>query len=233
MLMCFAQIRPEQEVQGYDTINRFLANPASSFAEEDVSKFSMACKAVTLLDRANSLGLSWVTGLACQPNATECIIDGNDFVLFYPAPNAGARADLAMKFTAMRHAMQTFKDTIAPLVAGANIQDPLIVIHAAILLASIRLDVSPTWSQHSIESALAAVALVDNASLEYIGHVNPILGFLLPAIGQVLVDELARIRELASKSKEDDEREERMRNGTARLAVVLRACGAESPYICE
>lgn len=62
----FVQIQPEQEVLGYDTINRFLANPASSFAEEDVSKFSMACKAVTLLDRAHSLGLNWSTGLAHQ-----------------------------------------------------------------------------------------------------------------------------------------------------------------------
>lgn len=60
MVMCLVwQLRPEQEVQGYDTINRFFANPASSFAEEDVSKFSMACKAVTLLDRAHSLRQSW------------------------------------------------------------------------------------------------------------------------------------------------------------------------------
>ena len=64
--MRYVQIKPEQEVLGYDTINRFLANPASSFAEEDVSKFSMTCKAVTLFDRAHSLGLSWAAGLAYQ-----------------------------------------------------------------------------------------------------------------------------------------------------------------------
>lgn len=62
VVVCVSQIHPEQEVQSYDTINRFLANPASSFAEEDVSKFSMVCKAVTLLDRAHLLGLSRATG---------------------------------------------------------------------------------------------------------------------------------------------------------------------------
>lgn len=59
--ICFGQ-----EVEGYDTINKFLANPASSFAEEDVSIMSMACKAVTLLDRAHTLGLSWTAGLTCR-----------------------------------------------------------------------------------------------------------------------------------------------------------------------
>jgi hypothetical protein len=138
-----------------------------------------------------------------------------------------------VKVTPMRHAMQAFKNTIAPLTAGANIQDPLVVIHTMILLASIRLDTSPTWSRHSVESALAAVALVDDTSFEYLGHVQPILGFLLTGIGQVLVDELARIRGLASKSQEDAEQEAKMKDATDRLVVVLRACGAESPYICE
>lgn len=133
----------------------------------------------------------------------------------------------------MRHATQAFKDTIAPLAVGANIQDPLILIHAMVLLAIIRLDVAPTWTESSVENALAAVALVDDASFEYIGNVNPILGFLLAAIGQVLIDELIRIRGLANRSKADTEREKRMRDATDRLIVTLRACGAESPYIGE
>jgi len=69
------QIQPELEVRGYDTINRFLVNPASSFAEEDVSKFSMACKAVILFDRAHSLGLSWAAGMASQSNVVGLITD--------------------------------------------------------------------------------------------------------------------------------------------------------------
>lgn len=68
-LIHIVQIQSDQDVRGYDTINRFLANPASSFAEEDVSKFSMACKAVTLLDRAHFLGLSWAAGLTYQSDA--------------------------------------------------------------------------------------------------------------------------------------------------------------------
>jgi len=133
----------------------------------------------------------------------------------------------------MRHATQVFKDTIAPLAVGANIQDPLIVIHAMVLLAFIRLDVAPMWTKHSVENALAAVALVDHTSFEYIGNVDPILGFLLTAIGQVLIDELIRIRGLASKSEADTEQEQVIKNAADRLGVVLRACGAESPYICE
>ena len=129
--------------------------------------------------------------------------------------------------------MQAFKDTIAPLSAGANIQDPLVVIHAMILLASIRLEASPAWGKHSVESALTMVALVDDTSFEYTGHVNPILGYLLTAIGQVLVDELVRIRGSANKSKEDADREAEMKDAADRLAVALQACGAESPYICE
>lgn len=152
---------------------------------------------------------------------------------FTLAPDDGTRADLKMKITVMRNAIQAFKDTITPVVVGANIQDPLVVIHATILLASILLDVSPTWSEHSVESALAAVALVNDTSFEYIGHVNPILGFLLTAIGQVFVDELTRLGRSANKSTEDVEREVRMKDAADRIAVALRACGAESPYICE
>lgn len=144
-----------------------------------------------------------------------------------------SRADLTAKITAMRHATQAFKDTIAPLPAGANIHDSLVIIHTMILLASIRLDTSPTWSKHSIETALAAVALVDRTSLEYIGHANPILGLLLTAIGQVLVDELARVRGLARNSEDDADQEAKMKNAADRLAVALSACGAESPYICK
>ncbi|KAF9649177.1 hypothetical protein BDM02DRAFT_3114105 [Thelephora ganbajun] len=199
-------IQPEQ-VRGYDTINRFLANPASSFAEEDVSELSMACKAVTLFDRAHSFGLSWAAATSDE-----------------------TRADLTTKLAALRQATQAFKDTIAPLTDGANIQDPLIVIHVMILLTSIRLDVAPTWSKSSVENALAAVALVGDASFDYSGNVDPILGFLLTAIGQVLIDELTRIRGLASKSKEDTEQEVKVKNATDRLAVTLTACGAESPY---
>ena len=230
-LIRFAQIRLEQEVHGYDTINRFLANPASSFAEEDVSKFSMACKAVTLLERAHSLRLSLDTsGLAISALFNQKY---HSRTLFYLAPDSETREDLKMKITAMRNAIHTFKDTITPLAFGANIQDPLVVIHATILLASIRLDVSPTWSKHSVESALSAVELINDTSFEYIGHVNPILGFLLTAIGQVLVDELTRFRRLSIKSKEDDEQEAKMKDAADRFAVALRACGAESPYICE
>lgn len=133
----------------------------------------------------------------------------------------------------MRQATQAFKDTIAPLAARANIQDPLIVIHAMVLLTFIRLDVAPTWTRSSVENALAVVALVDHTSFEYIGNVNPILGFLLTAIGQVLIDELIRIRGLASKSEADVEQEKKVKNAADRLGVVLRACGAESPYICK
>jgi len=102
-----------------------------------------------------------------------------------------------------------------------------------ILLASIRLDVSPTWTKSSVDNALAAVALVNDTSLEHIGNVNPILGFLFTAVGQVLIDELIRIRGLASRSEEDTEQEAKMKNATDRLIVALRACGAECPYICE
>jgi len=133
----------------------------------------------------------------------------------------------------MRHATQAFKDTIVPLAVGANIQDPLIVIHAVVLLALIRLDVAPTWTESSVENALATVALVDDASFEYIGNVNPILGFLLAAIGQVLIDELIRIRGLPRKSKADTDQEKRVKDATDRLTLALRACGAESPYIGE
>jgi hypothetical protein len=77
------------------------------------------------------------------------------------------------------------------------------------------------------------VALVDNTSFEYTGHVNPILGFLLTAIGQVLVDELHRLRGLVMKSQDDADQEAEMKNAADRLAVALRACGAESSYICE
>ena len=133
----------------------------------------------------------------------------------------------------MRNATQAFQDTIAPLAVGANVQDPLIIIHTMVLLAFIRLDVAPTWTKNSVKNALAAVALVDNTSFEYIGNVDPILGFLLTAIGQVLIDELIRIRGLASKSEADTEQGRMMKNAADRLGVVLRACGAESPYICE
>lgn len=80
-LIRYVQTKPEQEVLGYDTINRFLANPASSFAEEDVSKLSMTCKAVTLFDRAHSLGLSWATGLAYQTSGVGRFTHG---FFFYP-----------------------------------------------------------------------------------------------------------------------------------------------------
>ena len=133
----------------------------------------------------------------------------------------------------MRNAIQAFKDTITPLTIGANIQDPLVVIHATIVLASIQLDVSPTWGKYSVDSALAAVSLVNDTSFEYIGHVNPILGFLLTAIGQVLADELTRLGRLANRSKEDAEREAKVKDGADRFSVALRACAAESPYICE
>ena len=139
-----------------------------------------------------------------------------------------------MKVAALRNGIQAFKDTITPLAIGANIQDPLVVIHATILLASIQLDSSPPmWSQHSVESALEAVALVNETGFEYIGHVNPILGFLLPAIGQVFIDELARLGRSLNRSKEDVERKAEMKDAVGRLAVALRACGAESAYICE
>jgi len=232
-LMNLVQIQPEQEVRGYDTINRFLANPAASFAEEDVSTCTMACKAVILFDRAHSFGLSWTAGLTFQSAVT-----GRDTYRFLFAPFTLAtsdetRAGLRIELAVMRQATQAFKDTIAPLAVGANIQDPLVTIHMMILLASIRLDVSPTWTKNSVENALAAVALVDDTSFEYIGNVNPILGFLLTAVGQVLVDELIRIRGLASKLEEDTEQEAKMKNATDRLTIALRACGAECPYICE
>ena len=228
------QIKPEHEVLGYDTINRFLANPASSFAEEDVSKFSMTCKAVTLFDRAHSLGMSWAAGLRQRPRL--CIRPMTD--RFYSSPStlatsAEAKADLATELAAMRHATQAFKDTIAPLAVGANIQDPLITIHMTVLLASIRLDVAPSWAKCSVKSALAAVALVDDASLEHIGPVDPILGFLLTAVGQVFIDELIRIRGLTHKSKEDTEQEVKMKNAMDSLVVVLKECGADCPYICK
>ena len=158
-----------------------------------------------------------------------------DFVFFAPtlATNDETRTNLTTNLTAMRRATQAFKDTIAPLPVGANIQEPLIVLHVMILLTSIRLDLAPTWSKSSVENALAAVALVDDTSLEYIGNVSPVLGFLLTAIGQVLIDELTRIRGLVSKSEADTEEEKRMKSATDRLAVALKACGAESPYICE
>lgn len=140
---------------------------------------------------------------------------------------------MAARLATVRHAIQAFRETIAPLPVGANIQDQLIVIHATVLLALIRLDVAPTWTQGSVQNALAAVALVDGASFEYIGNVNPILGFLLTAIGQVLIDELIRIRRLANKSKEDGEQGKKVKDAVDRLAIALRACGAESPYICE
>ena len=133
----------------------------------------------------------------------------------------------------MYHATQEFRDTIAPFAVGANIQDALVIIHTMILLASIRLDVAPSWTKSSVNDALAVVALVDDASFEYIGHVHPILGFLLTAVGQVFIDELIRIRGLPSKSKEDTEEEAKMKNATDRLAVALKACGADCPYICE
>lgn len=143
------------------------------------------------------------------------------------------RANLAARLAAVRHATQAFKDTIAPLPVGTNIQDQLIVIHTTVLLALIRLDVAPTWANGSIQNALTAVALVDSTSFEYTGNVNPILGFLLTAIGQVLIDELIRIRRLANKSEEDKEQEKKTKDAVDRLAIALRACGAESPYICE
>jgi hypothetical protein len=152
---------------------------------------------------------------------------------FHLAPDEETRTELKMKMAVMRNAIHAFKDTITPLAPGANIQDPLVVIHATILLASIRLDASPTWSKHSVESALEAVALVNDTSFEYIGHVNPILGFLLTGIGQALVDELTGFRRMTNKSKEDVEREMKMGDAANRIAVALRACGAESPYICE
>jgi len=133
----------------------------------------------------------------------------------------------------MRHATQAFKDTIAPLAVGANIQDPLVVIHTMILLASIRLDVAPSWTKASVENALAAVALVDDATFDNSGDVYPILGSLLAAVGQVLIDELIRLRGLASKSEEDTEREVKVKNAADRLGGVLEACGADCPYICE
>ena len=107
------------------------------------------------------------------------------------------------------------------------------IIHVMILLASIRLDMAPSWTRNSVDNALAVVALVDDASFQYIGHVHPILGFLLTAVGQVFIDELARIRGLVSKSGEDIEQERKMKNATDRLAVALQACGADCPYICE
>jgi len=155
---------------------------------------------------------------------------------FLPATSATtseAKENVATCVTAMRHATQAFKDTIAPLAVGANIQDPLVVIHAIILLASIRLDTAPSWTKASVENALAAVALVDDATFGNSGHVYPILGFLLVAIGQVLIDELIRIRGLVSKSEEDAQREMKVKNAADRLDGVLRACGADCPYICE
>ena len=149
------------------------------------------------------------------------------------ATNNETKTNLTARLAALRHAIQAFKNTIAPLPVGANIQDQLIVIHAMVLLALIRLDVAPTWTGGSVHNALAAVTLVDDASFEYIGNVNPILGFLLTAIGQVLIDELIRIRRLANKPKEDGEREKKIKDAVDRLAIALRACGAESPYICE
>lgn len=143
------------------------------------------------------------------------------------------RADLATKLTAMRLAIQAFKDTIAPLPVGANIQNSLVTIHAIILLASIRLDMAPSWTKSSVENALAVVTLVDDTSFENIGHVHPILGFLLTAVGQVFVDELIRIRGLTSKSEEDTEQETEMKNAADRLTAALEACGVNSPYICE
>jgi len=133
----------------------------------------------------------------------------------------------------MRHATRAFKDTIAPLTVGANIQDPLVVIHMMILLTSIRLDLAPTWTKTSVENALAAVALVDDANFGYSEHVYPILGSLLAAVGQVLIDELIRIRGLASKSKEDTELETKVKNEAERLAVALGAYGTGCPYVCE
>jgi hypothetical protein len=193
----------------------------------------MACKAVTLFDRAHSLELSWTAGLTQRVDVIGPIADGFRFVPLTSATNDETRADLATELVAMRHAIQAFKDTIAPLADGANAQDPLIIIHTIVLLASIRLDVAPSWTKNSVENALEAVALVDYASFEYIGHVHPILGFLWTAIGQVLIDELIRIRGLASKSREDTEQEAGMKNAADRLIVALRACGVDCPYICE
>jgi len=156
--------------------------------------------------------------------------------LFLPATSATtdeAKESVATCVAAMRHATQAFKDTIAPLAVGANIQDPLVVIHTMILLASIRLDVAPSWTKASVENALAAVALVDDATFSNSGHVYPILGSLLAAVGQVLIDEWIRIRGLASKSEEDTEREMKVKNAADRLDGVLGACGADCPYICE
>jgi len=155
------------------------------------------------------------------------------FAPFTLATNDETRADLTTKLTAMSHATRAFKDTIAPLAVGANIRDPLVVIHAMILLTAIRLDVAPTWTKYSVKNAFEAVALVDNASFEYIGHVHPILGFLLTAVGQVFIDELTRIRGSENRSTEDAEQEGKMKSAMDRLLIALRACGSECPYICE
>jgi hypothetical protein len=191
----------------------------------------MACKAVTLLDHAHSLALSWTLGSPIHLMSSNT--DGFCFVPFTPATSDETKADLAAKIAAMHHATQAFKDTIAPLAVEANIQDPLIIIHTTILLTSIRLDVAPSWTKSSVENGLAVVALVDGASFEYIGHVHPILGCLWTGVGQVLIDELIRIRKLASKSEEDIEQETKVKNATDRLAVALKVCGADCPYICE
>jgi len=130
-----------------------------------------------------------------------------------------------MELVVTHHATQAFKYTVVPLAVGTTVQDPL--IRTMILLASIRLE---TWTKSSFENALAAVALVYHTSSEYIGNVNPILGFSLTAVGQILI---IRIRGLTSKSEEDTEQEAKMKNATDRLTVALRACGAECPYICK
>ena len=155
------------------------------------------------------------------------------FVSPTPAATDEARENTVTCVAAMRHATQAFKDTIAPLALGANIQDPLVVIHTMILLTSIRLDMAPSWTKASVDNALAAVALVGDAMFGHTGHVYPILGSLLAGIGQVLIDELIRIHGLASKSEEDIEREAKVKSAADRLDVALGACGVDCPYICE
>jgi len=160
--------------------------------------------------------------LTYQPGVAGRIADGSIFALPTLATSDETRADLTVTLAAMRHATQAFEDTIAPLTVGANIQDPLVTIRAIILFASIRLDVSPTWTKSSVENALAAAALVEDTSLEYIGNANRILGFLLMAVGPALVDGLIKIRGLASKLKGGTKQEAKLKNATDRSTVALR-----------
>lgn len=165
------------------------------------------------------------------------------------------RAMFYAEFLTLNQRIDQFLETASPVLAYDNNSSrrfPLIIVHSLANLATIRLNVSSTWTTKSINAACAVVHLLDDFNLREIRFIHPMISVRLEQpynhteltrlqkvwgiVGQVLIDEITRLRilDIATTTPDDRASEARLTNTLERLLKIVAtfADGCSSMSAC-